>query len=199
MGKVIDRDAFDIDGPTQCRNHFADIDREAFELGPAAKGGGCRDLANQGGRGHLARGHAINGIVDEECADLFAAGRSMDDLGGTDGSQVTIALVGEDQIVRVDTLDAGGNSRSPAMGRLDHVTGKILVIVVGATDWRDTDCRIQNAHLDHDLGDQAMDDAMRTAGTIMERLVSQACGAGKDLFHVALLPASWRTLSRISC
>jgi len=134
MSKIIDRDTLDIDGATQCRDHFADIDRVAFELGSATKGRCRRHLSNQCRRSHLTGSHAIDGIVDKEGGNFLAAGSRMDDLGRADGGQVTISLVRKDHVIRMDPLDSRSDSRSAAMGGLDHVTGEIFVVVVGAAD-----------------------------------------------------------------
>ncbi len=66
--EIVDRDPFDVDRAAQGGQHFADIDRIALEFGLAAEGRRRRDLAEQGRRRHLAGCHAIDGVVDEECA-----------------------------------------------------------------------------------------------------------------------------------
>ena len=89
---------------------------------------GLGDLARQRRRGHLAAGHAVNGIVDENHGDIFPACRGMDRLRRADGGQVAVALVGKDDILRAGPLDAGCDGRRSAVGSLDAVAGKICLL-----------------------------------------------------------------------
>ena len=57
--------------------------------------------AGQRRRGHLAAGHAVDGIVDKDHGDILAARRGMDGLCRADGGKVAVALIGKDDILRM--------------------------------------------------------------------------------------------------
>ena len=79
-------------------------------------------LTHQGGGGHLAAGHAVNGVVDKDEVHIFSPlCGGVDNLGGADGSQVAVALIGEYQSIGVCPLHAGGNCGSAAVGGLQHI------------------------------------------------------------------------------
>ena len=52
--------------PGRSRQQLRDLERIALAVGLAALGRGRRHLAEEGGRGHLAAGHAVDGVVDED-------------------------------------------------------------------------------------------------------------------------------------
>ena len=68
-------------------------------------------------RGHLAAGHAVNAVIDEDDCDAFIAHGRVHDLGGADGSQVAVSLVCEDHFIGMNAFQTGGHCRRPAVGR----------------------------------------------------------------------------------
>ena len=89
----------------------------------------------RGGRSHLAAGHAVNSIVDENGADVLAAVCSMDDLSSTDGSEVAVALVGEYEGILADNaLCAGCNCGCAAVCGFVHIAVKVIICKYGAAD-----------------------------------------------------------------
>jgi len=91
--------ADDIAGSIQSSQHLGHADWIALQFHIPAVGRGGGLLAGQGGGGHLAAGHAKVGIINEDDRDVLTTGGGMDDLTGADGSQIAIALVGEDDPV----------------------------------------------------------------------------------------------------
>ena len=100
----------------------------------------------------------------------------MDDLGGADGRQVAVALIGEHRLGGMGALDAGGHSGSTAVGSLLHIAVEILVGKDGAADGAHTDGLVQQAHFLQDLGYQLMYDAVVAARAVMEFGIRQALG-----------------------
>ena len=92
----------------------------------------------------------------------------MNDLVGTDGGQVAIALVGKHRGIRMHTLDAGGNSRSTTMGRLHHINVHVLVSHDGAANGRNSDAVTQVAALFQHFHNQTMRNTVRAAGAVMQ-------------------------------
>ena len=65
------------------------------------------------------------GLTPEEALEWLR--NNMMRLGGADGGQVPVPLVGEDDPVGQGPFQAGGDGRGPAVGGLHHVTGKVVV------------------------------------------------------------------------
>ena len=130
-----------------------------------------------------AAGHAVNGIVDEDDGDIFISGGGVDSFGHADGSQVAVTLVGEDDVVRVAALDAGGGSRGAAVSRLDHVAGEVIISHNGAANGSNTDGLALDAQLIDGLSNQAMDNTVGTAGAVMEYRIGQRLGFFKNNSH----------------
>src|SRR5512138_1597022 len=84
----------------------------------------------------------------------------MDDLGRTDCRQVPIPLVGEDETVGPGPLDTGGDGRSAAMGRLDHVDVEIAVEKDRTPHRGHPDGPLLHPELVHSLGHQTVDRAV---------------------------------------
>ena len=110
-------------------------------------------------------------------------------LGGADGGQVAVALIGEDQGVGLGALDAGGDSGSAAVGGLKHIAIKIVIGEDGAADRGHTDdvAGLELAFLDqlvYALGHQTVDDAVVAARAVVELLVGQQLSFFKDYRHL---------------
>ena len=104
----------------------------------------------------------------------------MDDLAGADRGQVAIPLVGEDNAVRQDTLDAGGHGRGAAMGRFHEIRRKIVVGKDRAAHRRHADGTVGQAHLVQHFGDQAVRRAVRAAGAVVRGRIGKRQGAFID-------------------
>ena len=92
----------------------------------------------------------------------------MDGLSRTDSREVAVALIGEDDIVGVSALYAGSNCRSASVSGFDHVALEIIVSEYRAADRCDADCLPADVKLVESLGDQSVDDSVRTSGAVME-------------------------------
>ena len=107
----------------------------------------------------------------------------MDGLGGADGGQVAIALIGEDHIIGLGTLDAGGDGGSTPMGSLHHITVEVIVCHNGTAYRRNADGVAQHAQLLQTLRHQTVDDAVGAAGAVMGLLIGQTLGFLKHDGH----------------
>jgi hypothetical protein len=96
-------------------------------------------------------------------------GQGVDGLAGTDARQVAITLIGEDETVWPQTLDARSHSRCTAMGSLLPVDIQIAVSEDGTAHRTNAHCLILHTHLLDDLGNELMNYAMRTTRTIVHR------------------------------
>ena len=96
---VAEADALDVDGSFERCQQFAHVQRIAFVRGVAAEGRGRALLADAAWWAPLAAGHAVDGVVDEDDGDVFAAIGGMQNLGRADGRQIAIALVADDDAV----------------------------------------------------------------------------------------------------
>ena len=88
---------------------------------------------------HLAAGHAVHGVVDEEDGDVLAAIGRVQDLGRADRGQVAIALVGEHDLVRLRALQAGRHRRRAPMRGFDRIHVEVVVHQHRTADRRDHD------------------------------------------------------------
>ena len=101
----------------------------------------------------------------------------MDDLGSADGGQVAVTLIGKDDGARVGrAADAGGDGGRSAVGSLVHVAVEVVVGKDGAADRRNADGAVEDVHLVERLRHELMDDAVGTAGAVMQLGVRQAVG-----------------------
>ena len=126
---------------------------------------------------------------------VMFSGRGMDRLGGADGGQVAVALVGEDDVVRQRALDAGRDSRRAAVGGLDHVAVELIIRQNGAADRRDADGVAQHAQFLQALGHQAVDNAVGASRAVMGLLVGQTLGFLKNNRHNQLAPPTIFSIS----
>ena len=123
--------------------------------------------------GHLPAGHSIHGVVHKEHGDALAPVRRVDDLSGADGGEVAVALVREDDLVRVAAAHAGGNGWSAPVRRLAAIEVPVEVRVHGAADRRDGEDAVADAELVDDFADEAVRDAVAAAGAVVRAFVTQ--------------------------
>ena len=98
----------------------------------------------------------------------------MDDLGGADGGQVAVALIGEHHGVGPHgALDAGGHGGGTAVCGFVHVAVEVIIGKHGAAHGGHADDLAVQVHLVDDLGHQAVNDAVVAAGAVMELLIGE--------------------------
>ena len=119
----------------------------------------------------------------------------MDDFGGTDGGQVAVALISEDQRTGAGTLGTGGNCGSTAVGGFIHIAVEVVICKDGASDRGHAHdvAGFQLAFLDQlvdALRDQAVDNAVIAAGAVMELLIGKKLGFLKYNGHFTYPPSS---------
>ena len=113
----------------------------------------------------------------------------VNDLCGTDGSEVAVALVGEYEGVLADnTLCAGCNCGSTAVCGFVHIAVKVIICKNGASDRSNADdlAFLDDAflfELFNGLCYQAVDNAVVAAGAVMELLIGKELGSFKYYGH----------------
>ena len=95
----------------------------------------------------MAARHAVNGVVDKNDGNVFAADGGMYNFGHTDRGQVSVALIGKHNRLRFRAFNARGNRRAAAMRALHHVAGKIGIRKYGAPNGSHTNDAVRNAQL----------------------------------------------------
>ena len=137
----------------------------------------------RGGR-HLTAGHAVVGVVDENRGDLFTPGSRRHNFTHPNGSQVAIALVGEDDAVRQRALNAGCHGWGAPVRGFHKVKSEVIVGKHRAADRRDADAMLQLAHFFQHFRDKAVRHPVRAAGAVMRNALFKANRALSDQFHV---------------
>ena len=97
----------------------------------------------------------------------------MDRLGGADGGQIAVALVGEDDIIGTGALQARGHCLGAAVGGLHHIAGEVIVAHDRAAHRGHAHSLAFHPKLFQGLGHQAVDNAVGAAGTVVHGRVSQ--------------------------
>ena len=87
----------------------------------------------------------------------------MHRLGRTDGGEVAVTLIGEDDVIGQHALDTGRDRGCTTMCSLDHVAAKEVVAHDRAADRRDADGLSLYAELVDGLGNQTMHDTVSAA------------------------------------
>lgn len=207
----VDRLACHVACAVETGEDVGDLDGIAIEVYAAAIGSGGCLLTDEGGRGHLAAGHAVDGVVDEDDDDVLATVGGMDGLGGTDGGEVTVALIGEDDVAGIEARDGGGNGGSASVCGLDPVDVDVVVGEYGAAYGSDADGLVLNAEFVDDFGEYLVNDAVGASGTVVCVRVQEESRAGDNLifgfddifgFHDCLVLmvkiTSWRFRGNLS-
>ena len=190
MRNAVDRNAFQIFRTVKRGEKLADADRISLRLRIPSVGGGLRDLSDQGGWRHLSACHSVNGVIDEDDRDVFAAGGRTDRFAHADGREISVALVGKNDIIRKRALDARRDRGSASVGRLDHIAGKIVIRKDGTSDRSDSDRFSLDAQFVDAFRDKAVHDTVRAAGTIMQDSVRQGFRFVKYDHFPASFPAA---------
>lgn len=107
-----------------------------------------------------------------------------------DGDQVAVALVGVDDLVGVDGLDAGGHRRSPAMEGVDAVGVAVIIEEAGAAHRSHHDGLFQQPHFLQDLAHDLVGDAVAAAGAVVTLYVVEIGAFLIDHRHVSAPPRS---------
>ena len=122
----------------------------------------------------MTTGHAIDSIVDENDSDVLATVASVNRLAGTDGREVTVALIGEYQVLGPQALYSGGQSGGASVRSLFPVHVDVVVGKHGATNGRNADGLFSNTHFLDDLGNEFVYNAMAATRAIVHvNLVQQ--------------------------
>ena len=90
----------------------------------------------------------------------------MNDLSGTDGGKVTVALICKDDLIRVHAADAGSNRRSASVCGLAHIDVHEMMRIDRAADRHDADRIAERSSLLEALHDNSMCDTVSAARTV---------------------------------
>ena len=119
----------------------------------------------------------------------------MNDLSGTDGSEVAVALVGEyEGVLADDALCAGCACGCTAVSGFVHIAVKVIICKYGAANrcYADDLTFFDNAFLDeliNGLSYQTVDNAVVAAGAVVESLVGKEFGFLKYYGHFTYPPS----------
>ena len=165
----------------------------AVLLGIPALGGGGGLHAHQGGGGHLAAGHAVDAVVDEDHGDVLPPVGGGHGLRQADGGQIAVPLVGVHQGVRVGPLHAGGHGGGPAVGGGGVVVGDVVHVQAAAADAQHAGGLLHHVHLLQHLADELDHRGVHAAGAEAGDLVLlDGLGSRIDQFHLTSPPRfSW--------
>ena len=91
----------------------------------------------------------------------------MNDLGGANGGQVAIALVGNDDLVGTGALDGRGRGGRASVRRLHVSHIEVVIGKDGAAHGSNKNGAILQSHVCDGFGNQLMRDAMTASGTVV--------------------------------
>ena len=160
------------------------MQREAFIHRPPAPGRRGAALADQRGRRHLPAGHAIDRVVDEEDADFFSAIGGVDDFGRADRGQVSIALIGDHNLVGTSALQARRRCRRATVRDLHVAHVEIVVGEDRAADGADQDRPILQAQIFQRLGDELVRHPMAASRAVVSLMFQVALALILGIEHV---------------
>ena len=171
---VVQRDTLDVSRRFERSQQLGNMQRQTLVAGPASPGRRCAHLTHQRRGRHLPAGHAVNGVVDEEHADVLAAIGGMDDLRRADGREVAIALVRHDNGLGMRALE---RSRRRGSASVRHLHIAHVEVVVGedrAAHGTHQDGAVLQAKFSERFGDQLVRDAVSAARAIVGLLLQFA-------------------------
>ena len=77
----------------------------------------------------------------------------MNRLGRTDSRQVTISLIREYHLLRIQAFNGGSDGWRTSVGCLDPIDIQVVICEYGTSHGGDTDCLIFQTHIGYNLGD----------------------------------------------
>ncbi len=107
----------------------------------------------------------------------------MDGFCCPDSRNVSIPLIRENQPIGQRPFEPRGDCRSPAMGCLAHVDVKIVVGEDRAACRGDPDGDLLKLHFIDHLCDNAMQNAVAAPRAVVEWIMLERLGPGKNLPH----------------
>src|SRR3974390_33273 len=168
---VAEGDALNVSGRLQRRQQFGDVQGQAFVAGAASPGRGRAVLPGQRRGGRLAARHAVDGVVDEEHADVLAAVGGVNDLRRADGREVSVTLVGHHDAVRVRALQCRSYCGGAAVCGLNVADIKVVVGEHRANDGAYEYSAVLQAQFGQRLGDELVRYTVSASGAIVGLLL----------------------------
>ena len=159
--------------PVQRSNHFGDAQRPAHLVDVTPVRRSSRLHAFQSGRRHLATGHPVNGVVDENHQDRFATVAAVNGFGRTDSRQVAVTLVGEHELFGHQTLDCRSQRRRAPVGGFLHIHVHIIVGQYGATHRSHADGLVLKTHFIYHFHQRTVDSSVTATGAVVHYLVGK--------------------------
>ncbi len=130
-------------------------------------GSGGSFLTNKRSGRHLPACHSINSVIDKNDRQVFSTVCGVDRLAGSDCRQISVSLIGKNNILRTDSLYSRSHSQRPSVGSLTAVKIPIIISKHSATYRRNCNNLISNIQFIHNLGNQPMDNSVAAARAIM--------------------------------
>lgn len=109
----------------------------------------------------------VNGVVDENNRNVFAARRRVYDFRHAYACKVAVALIGENRLVRVNSLYARRNRWRSAVSRLLHVAVEIVIRKYGTAHAGNAYKVVHKPQFFRGFGNQLVNQTVRAAGTIV--------------------------------
>ena len=159
--------AGDVDGGLQLAEDLADVERVARHGRIAPEGRRRRLFALQGRGAHLPARHAVEGVVDEDAREVFAARGRLEGVVEANRAKVAVALVGDRDGVRTRPARAGRDGGGAAVGGGDVRRVPVVVGEHAAADGIDEDRLVLQPHLGAAFGDELVHDAVPAAGAVV--------------------------------
>ena len=156
-----------IASTVELSQQVADSQRITIEVGAASVRASSGLLTEESGRCHLSTSHTIDGIVDEDDDDVLATVSSVDSLGSANGREVTVALIGKDELVGHESLGSSSHSWSASVSGLKPVDVDVVVGENGATYRRNADSLFLQSHFFDNLGNEFVHNTMATAWAVV--------------------------------
>ena len=122
-----------------------------------------RDLVGKACGSHLAAGHAVDGVIDEDNGDVLAARSRMNGFRHSDAGEVAVALISKNDIAGINTFDTRCNRRCTTVGGFNHVATKEIVCHDRATNGHDANRGALDIKLVDAFGNQAHNDTVSAA------------------------------------
>ena len=189
VGGIVAAGAHQVGRGGELVEDLAHVHGVAVLLGVPALGGSGGLHAHQGGGGHLAAGHAVDAVVDEDDSDVLSTVGGGDGLSQADGGEVAVPLIGEHQRIGVGALHAGGHGAGPAVGGGGVVVGDVVHVQAAAADAQYAGGLLHQVHLLQHLADELDDGGVHAAGAEAGDLVFlDGFGSRIDQFHLTSPP-----------
>ena len=132
----------------------------------------------------MSAGHSVYTVVDKYDGYILAAISSVNGFGRSNGGQIAVTLIGEDQTVRMQALCRSSYGTSTAVSRLNPIHIDIIIRENRTTDRRNSNRFSFHAHLIDHLGNQLMNRTVTATRAVVHHVLRDQLRLG---IHQVLL------------